>query len=169
MADRRSRHGLGMVKAKVMLLGLASVDRRTAAAQSLIAWKSELLRDLGGIENISAQRMALIEMATRTRLVVDHVDHWILAQHSLINKRKKALLPVLQQRQALVDSLARLLNQIGLDRQEKPVPSLAEYLASKEREMALQDAPGGDPSDVAGEGRADALPEGQDGPGEATQ
>src|SRR6266852_4628530 len=104
MANKRSRHGLTALKARVTVRGLHAVDMRTAAAQGLVAWRNELLAALGGSENVSPQKMALVEMAVRTRLYVDHVDSWLLSQDSLVNKRRKSLLPVLRERQTLVDS-----------------------------------------------------------------
>ena len=126
-----SRHGLNALKAQVKVRGLQAIDKRTAAAQALIAWRSELLTDLGGEENVSAQRLALVDLATRTRLYVDSLDAWLMEQPSLVNRRKKAVLPVLRERQQLVDSLARILGQLGLERRAKPVPALSEYLAGK--------------------------------------
>src|SRR5712691_1295177 len=108
MADRRTRHGLRAVMSRVKVAGLTRIDKRTLAARGLIAWKEELLRDLGGTESISSQRLVLVEMALRTRLFVDHVDSWLLSQDCLVNKRRKSLVPVLRERQALVDSLSRL-------------------------------------------------------------
>ncbi len=137
MMIRRSRHGLRRVMAAVRLHGLDGIDRRTAAAQALLRWRAELLRDLGGAESISAQRMALVELATRTRLFIEHTNSWLMQQGSIINKRRRALLPIVMQRQTLCDSLARLLGQLGLDRRAKPIPSLSEYLVKKQ--LAAQD------------------------------
>ena len=114
-----------------MVKGLQSIDKRTVAAQALLAWRSELLADLGGEENVSSQQTALVEMATRTRLYVDSLDAWLMEQPSLVNRRKKSVLPVLRERQQLVDSLARILGQLGLERKAKPVPTLSAYLETK--------------------------------------
>ncbi len=108
---RRSRHGLNVLKARVMVRGLSVLDRRTVAAQELLSWRKELLTDLGGADHISAQRQALVELAVRTRLFIDHIDSFLLSQASLINKKKKSIIPVLRERQSLVDCLARLLGQ----------------------------------------------------------
>jgi len=131
MANSGTRHGLSALKARVTVRGLHAIDMRTAAAQALLAWKQELLRDLGGEENVSAQRITVVEMVVRTKLYIDHVDAWLMEQDSLVNRRKKSLLPVVKERQALVDSLSRLLQQLGLQRQQRPVKSLAEYVAEK--------------------------------------
>jgi hypothetical protein len=130
MKNKRSRHGLTVLKARVKVRGLRAIDLRTAAAQALVQWKAELIRDLGAEENVSAQRMTLVDMVVRTKLYIDHIDAWLMEQDSLVNRRKKSLLPVVKERQALVDSLSRLLTQLGLERRAKPAKSLAEYLAA---------------------------------------
>jgi hypothetical protein len=137
-----------------MVRGLSAIDGRTLAAQALIAWRNQLLTDLGGEESVSAQQSALVELAARTRLYIDHLDAFLLEQESLVNKRKKALLPVVRERQALVDSLARILGELGLERRAKPVKSLHEYLAEK---AASLDAQG----DEGAAGRPNHSPAGQ--------
>jgi hypothetical protein len=125
-----SRHGFNRVLATVKLLGLDGIDRRTAAARSLLQWRSQLAADLGGLEGLSAQRLALIDLACRTKALVDHADAYLLSLGSVVNKRRRALFPIVMQRQTLAESLARMLNQLGLDRVEKRV-SMTEYLVSK--------------------------------------
>jgi hypothetical protein len=132
MPSKHSRHGLNALKVAVKVRGLSAIDGRTLAAQSLFAWKEELLRDLGGEESISAQRMALVESAVRTRLFLDHLDSFLLSQSSLINRRSKRMIPALRERQQLADGLARVLGQLGLERVPKPVPELEAYIAEKE-------------------------------------
>ena len=39
---------------------------RTVAAQALVAWRRELLSDLGGEESVSTQQMALVDSAAYT-------------------------------------------------------------------------------------------------------
>ena len=97
----------------------------------LAEWRSELIRDLGGQENLSTQQVAIVDLVAKSKLLVDSLDAWLLKQPSLINARKKSVLPVLRERQQLVDSLARILGQLGLERKAKPVPALSEYLESK--------------------------------------
>jgi hypothetical protein len=140
MAEKRSRHGLMALKVRVKVRGLAAIDMRTSAAQALIAWRNELLRDLGGEESISAQRMALVELSVRTRLFLDHLDSYLLSQSSLINKRRKGIVPVLRERQQLADGLARLLGQLGLNRVPKPIPSLREFIEAHDAGKAEDEA-----------------------------
>lgn len=125
-----SRHGLNAVMAKVKLRGLAAIDKRTAAARALLEWREQLIADLGGPESISAARMALIDTVARTKVLLDAIDFWLLGQPEIIRRKRKTLIPVVTQRLALADNLARTLNMLGLDRVERRV-SLTEYLVSK--------------------------------------
>jgi hypothetical protein len=130
---KRSRHGLTAVKSAVKCRGLSVVDMRTSAARSLMQWRSALIRDLGGEESLSAQKMALVEAVTRTRLFVDHLDAFLLSQASLINKKKKSVLPAVRERQSLVDLMARLLGQLGLDRVARESGAIPESWIQKVR------------------------------------
>jgi hypothetical protein len=112
---RRSRAGLLALKSKVRVRGLHAIDKRTAAAQSLIKWRRDLIADLGGDRRVSAAQRGLIEVATRTRLLLEHVDAHLLAMPRLVNARGR-LIPLVQQRQRLADTLARVLGQLGLER-----------------------------------------------------
>src|SRR5215467_8032245 len=136
MRTERSRTGLTTLKRTLKVRGIDGLDGRIAAVRAVNEWRTALLNDLGGEEAVSTQKMALVDAAARTLLLLNHVDCYLLEQKSLVNKTKKCLWPVVRERQTLCDSLARLLSQIGLERQAKPVKSLSEYLADKEREAA---------------------------------
>ena len=131
-----SRHGHNALKARVKVRGLTAIDKRTAAAQALLAWRRELIADLGGEDAISAQQRALVELAARTRLYVDSLDAWIMEQRSIVNARKRAVHPVVLQRQQLADALARYMTQLGLERKAREVRDLKSYLAEQSREKA---------------------------------
>ncbi|MEE9159100.1 MAG: hypothetical protein V3U60_12015 [Gammaproteobacteria bacterium] len=133
MTERRaySRHGLSALKARVRVRGFQAIDRRTAAARALLAWRAELIADLGGEEAISTQQRTLVELATRTKLYVDSLDAWIMEHGNLMNARKRAVLPVVKDRMQLADALARYLAALGLQRRTKQVQDLGSYLAGK--------------------------------------
>ncbi len=127
----RTRTGLRALKSRVTVRGLAAIDRRTTAARTLLDFRRELLDDLGGEPSISAARLALVDMAVRTRLYLDHVDAFLMSQPTLIIKRARLrgrLLPLVEQRQRLAESLARLLGQLGLERRTSAPLDLREYL-----------------------------------------
>ncbi len=123
-----SKSGINTLKQAVKTLGSRALDKRTMVARTLAQWRSELMRDLGGSEAVSTQETAIVDLAVKTKLILDSVDNWLLTQPSLINLRKRALLPVVTQRQQLADSLARYMTSLGLERKAKPVPALSEYL-----------------------------------------
>jgi hypothetical protein len=126
-----SKHGLHTLKQSVKTLGKRALDQRTTVAKSLMHWRAELVRDLGGPETVSKQQAVVIELAVKTHLLLQSIDNWLLQQKSLINSRKKSVLPVVRERQQLADSLARYMTLLGLERKAKPVPALTEYLTKK--------------------------------------
>jgi len=130
--QKRPRHGLYATLAAVKLKGLEGIDKRTSAARALLQWRARLVADLGGEKAISAQRAVLVDVAVRTKAMLDHIDEWLLSRDSIINKRSRALLPIVRERQTIADSLVRVLGQLGLDRSEASAPSLADYLREKE-------------------------------------
>src|SRR5262249_58095555 len=105
--------------------GLQAINQRTSGRSGL---PSGGVEDLGGEAAVSAQQMALVEAAVRTRLYVDTLDAWILEHGSLVNARRRALHPVVRERQQLVDSLARLLGLLGLERRQPKAVDLSTYL-----------------------------------------
>jgi hypothetical protein len=93
-------------------------------------WRGEVEQDLGGPESLSAQQHTVLDIAMRTKLVLDSTDYWLVKQASLVDKRHKQLFPIVQQRAALADSLLRQLSALGLGRKAKHVQSLSDYLAA---------------------------------------
>lgn len=121
------KHGLTALRSVVRRLGPRVVDRRTTLGKALAAWRADLIRDLGG--DVSTQQAAIVEIATRTKLMLDSIDAWLLAQPSLIIVRRKTLLPVVKERQSLADALARYMGQLGLERRAKEVDLAAQLAA----------------------------------------
>jgi hypothetical protein len=89
----RTTHGLHTLKTAVVKLGGRAIDGRYHVGRQLQKWRRELIADLGGQDSISTQQSALIDLAVKSKLLLDSIDAWLLTQPSLINKRKKALLP----------------------------------------------------------------------------
>jgi hypothetical protein len=131
----RLRHGLHGLMSKVSAKGLTALDQRSAGARALSEWRRELERDLGGAESLSAQQRTIVELACRVRVYLDHIDGWLMLQPSLINKRKRTVIPVVRERMQLSDSLARLLTQLGIERQTAPAPRLADFLEARAKEI----------------------------------
>src|SRR5262245_15865051 len=128
-----SRHGLHTLKRAVKELGRRAIDGRTALGKALTHWRQELIVDLGGPDVVSTQQLALVDLAVTTKLLIESVDAWLLTQPTLINGRKRALLPVVLQRQQLADALGRYMSQLGLERRQVKVD-----LARAFREVARE-------------------------------
>ena len=114
-----SKHGLTTLKQAVKGLGGRVIDKRTQLGKALAKWRADLIQDLGGRENISTQQEALVDLAVKSKLILDSIDSWLLTQPSLVNARKRSLLPAVRERQQLADGLARYLSQLGLERKTK--------------------------------------------------
>jgi len=127
-------HSLGLLKRAVRAFGIRMIDRRTALGKTLTRWRAELIADLGGTDAISTQQAALVELAVTSKLLLDSVDAWLLTQPSLVNRRTRALLPVVRERTQLADSLARYLIALGLDRRARAVPHIHDYVARRVRQ-----------------------------------
>ena len=127
--QRALKHGLTLLKRAVNTLGNRALDKRTATGRALVEWRDDLVRDLGGEENISTQQDAIIILAIKTKLLLDSIDVWLLQQPTLIIKRKKAIIPAVMQRQQLADALSRYMTRLGLERRHK-VKTLSDILAN---------------------------------------
>ena len=122
------KHGLYRTKKALKDLGNKTIDRRTVTGKALAEWRSNLVRDLGG--DPSTQQSALIDLAVKSKLLLDSVDSWLLTQQSLINAETRSLLPIVRERQVLADALARYLTILGVKRVSKEI-SLSDYVSEK--------------------------------------
>ena len=84
--------------------------------------------------NLSAQQRALLDLAIRSKLLIDSVDGHVFGLDSLVDQKGGALVPIVKERHALVYELQRLLRDLGLERRAKKVQTLHEHLAAKRRQ-----------------------------------
>ena len=125
------KHGLFSMKRALRELRDRALDGRTSVAKALAEWKAELIDDLGGRQAISTQQTAIIDLAVKTKLMLDSVDAWLLTRSSIVDKRRRALLPIVRERQQLADAIARDLQVLGLERRSKPAIDLQSYVATR--------------------------------------
>jgi len=114
-----SKRLLFTLKRALIDLGSRAIEGRSSVGVALRRLKADLVQDLGGDDSISTQQETLIELAVRSKIMLDSIDAWLLTQPSLITTRKRVLIPVVLQRQTLADGLARYLSQLGLERRHK--------------------------------------------------
>ncbi len=126
----RQRHGLTPAKQVMRTWGERAIDGRTRTGKALAAWRDSLIEDLGGEGQVSAQQLTVLELAARTKVLLDGIDAWLFEQPSLVNKRDRKLFAVVKERQALADSLARYMGMLGLERRAK-VYDLGEYVVDQ--------------------------------------
>lgn len=114
------KHGVHAVTTLLKTLGTnRGLDRRTAIGKALWRWRQELIEDLGGSDNISAQQRVIVDLAVNKKLILDSGYTYVFQQSSLINKRKRALIPVVKELEAIANGLAALMAQLGLERRHK--------------------------------------------------
>ena len=123
-AKQRTKHGLHRELVKIKLGGWRVIDRRTAGARDLLQLKAQLVADAGGEENVSAAKMEHIELAVRTRAQIVHANEFLMEQRSIVNRRRKAFIPLVAQLQALVNDYLRILREIGLERVPKQISTI---------------------------------------------
>lgn len=114
------------------LRGEAWLESLGKTGEVLREWRAAIITDLGGEETISAQERAVVEIATRTYLLLESVDRYLLSLPSLVNKRRRQLYAVVLQRQTLANALAGYMNQLGLRRRARELPTLAAYIGRKD-------------------------------------
>ncbi len=124
---------LRLMRRRINIQGLTRMDERTSGAKQLIEWRAELTAALGGAD-VSPQRATLIELAARAKLLLDHCDAFILTLPTFIIRRKKSVMPIVRERQAIAEHLAKLLERLGLDKQMKRVEDLDAWIERKARE-----------------------------------
>jgi hypothetical protein len=106
--------------AKVRLLTIADLDGRTNAAKSAKALIADIESDLGGADRLSTGKRVLVGRAAITAAMIEHIEaSWLSGR------------PVdTGEYNALVNSLRRLLSDLGLERKPRDVtPDLAVYVA----------------------------------------
>src|SRR5262245_13625026 len=82
---RRLYRRSGFYKLKRELSG--SLDGRSTVALALREMRDGIISDLGGPGAISTAQQALVDVACRSRLLLDSVDGFILQQPRLVNGR----------------------------------------------------------------------------------
>ncbi len=122
-------------KAQLKAVSFDDLHKNSSGGLQLFERRTELIDHCGGTENVSAVTRRVIERTCLTEYLLDHVDLY-LAQlgPKIIRRRDKILAPIVAERSRLLDSLLKLYQVIGVDRQQRPVPGLKEYLDGKSEE-----------------------------------
>ena len=60
--------------------GHALVADSSELGQALGQWRMELVADLGGKDAVSSQQGVILDLAVRTKLMLDSIDAWLLTR-----------------------------------------------------------------------------------------
>ena len=102
------------LKRRLKLEGMRAVDMRFGPGKAIFRWRASVIAALGGEENVTPQKLVLIEDCCRTKLILDHVDKVVL------------------QRMSIAEHLNRVIAMIGLERIEKHRGVLDDYIVKVE-------------------------------------
>lgn len=92
-------------------------------------WRQDILADLGGEENVSAAKAALLDASIGTFVVLHTIDAYFFGLGGgRVNKRSKKLFGVVIERMRVAETLTRQLQAIGLEKKRPPAISLQSYI-----------------------------------------
>jgi hypothetical protein len=139
-APKRNRNAVksGHYARKLQLqsVSFSQLHANSAGGIQLLERRNELVEHCGGEPHISAITRRVIERTCFTEYLIDHLDFYViqLGPH-IVNKRRRAVLPILLERNRMIDTLLKLYDKLGYSPTARPIPSLQEYLASKDQDV----------------------------------
>jgi hypothetical protein len=136
----RTRDGETILRHAVDTLGSRLLDPESPVGRALAEWRRELIEDLGGPETVTVQQVALIDVAVRSKLLLDSLDTWLLNRKSIVDLKTRDVVPAARSRNAFANTLRNVLMDLGLGRRKRELPALADYLKQKAAAGATPDA-----------------------------
>ncbi len=133
-----SRHGLNAIKRQVKVRGVEVIDKRTTAGKNLIASKNGLIKDCGGEAQVDTMQRILIQNQSVLQACVSHLSAYLLELPSLVDKRRKTVIPALLQLKELNDAVTRNLQLLNQTRGEKPALGRKETTITAETAEKIQ-------------------------------
>jgi hypothetical protein len=100
-SHRYAEHGLTTLRKAVRTLGARAIDPTTPVGRALSAWQRDLVQDLGGAETVTTAQRQVIEVAARTKLLLDSIDGWLFRQPRLVHYKTRSCYPVVARARAL--------------------------------------------------------------------
>ena len=110
------------------------VDALSPIEQAAREFRHDLIVDQGGRDTLTAARLAVVNAAVGSWIVLSSLDHYLFelaGSGGLVNRRKRVAFGVVEQRARLADSLTRQLEALGLDRAGPKAMDLNTYLAER--------------------------------------
>ncbi len=129
MTRSYQQHGAKTLQTALLRLGSEGwLDKLGPAGEALRAWRQGLIDDLGGEDKVSTAQRAIIDMAVRTFLLLEHIDRWVLSTQNIVNKRDRRVFRIVLDRQRMADSLAKYLQMLGLEKRTRDGQDLTHYV-----------------------------------------
>jgi hypothetical protein len=113
-----------------------------------LATLSAIEADLG---EVSAQKALILAGVGRKLRDLAKIEEYLDGLTSIVNKKRKDLIPIVARKHALLESIRRDLEAIGLERRTREAPDIGRYLAERYG--------GSEKRSAVGEGHAQAQPE----------
>jgi hypothetical protein len=137
MQDRKPRVR-SRQRALIRARGVEALDKRTAPARELMRRRAELLADLGGEAELSAQQRAVAEAAVREAVVLDLIDRELFdkAGGGLTDEVRQ----LIRERGNVSDRVVRHYSALGLERRAKRVPLIREWMRAQPQQDAASEA-----------------------------
>ena len=129
------KHGLHGAQRALSKRGISALDGRSAIARAVRDWRAAVASDLGGDELLSQQQRTLLDVAAQDVVLLTVADGWLRENaEKIVNRRRRALVPLVEQRLKVASHLTGLLKDLGLERKAKVIPSLVEHLRRYDQE-----------------------------------
>jgi hypothetical protein len=97
-------------------------------------WRAGVLIDLGGRDALTTSKLALINAALGSWLLLSSVDAYLFelaGTSGVVNRRTRSAFAIVEQRARLADSFVRQLQALGLEKRSTPPMDLSTYIAQK--------------------------------------
>ena len=113
-------HGKGQIR----LGSIADLDGRTAAYRNAMALREAICADLGGEDTLSSVKLKLIDSLVLLTAVIEHYHTAILSGDGSVD---------LQALNAATNTRNRTAQLVGMDRVQRDITDIAEYLKATKR------------------------------------
>jgi len=137
--------GVNSMKKNLPTLLSRAVDERIATSdlaplEALARdWRDSVIRDLGGREQVTTTKTTLITATLGTWILLSTVDAFLmemLPTIGIVNRRRKEMRSIVEQRAKLADSLVRQLQAVGLEKTSPAVLSIEEAIRHAKARVA---------------------------------
>lgn len=123
-----SKRGRGKIRLSIV----SKLNKRDPHVRQLLALRDDIITSRGGHDALTPQALAIIDIVLKEMILLGHIDMYLLSLDSIINRRRKSLLPIVRERMSVADSLIKHLSVIGLGKVAPQVIDLAAFIAAED-------------------------------------